>query len=212
MLLSEETINEIIKVNKGITFPQKYGSFITKWVAFNRAYTELSTVRTGDLGQIKDLALEIADFWKDDKELRDLARELVLLECVGGREMRGEIILSPVSEVKAATIYLRNYFEQKHELGGCMYEGCRPEKQRVCNSVTVTQDKVDYFKGNEMEAILRIVYQIRCNLFHGRKTLDMSGEYGQTKRPWQLVELADEIMGRILSLLIREYSFHRGIE
>lgn len=136
------------------------------------------------------------------QEVEPFAKELISLECVGGDKVPPFPILAPQSEVKSATLYLRE------KLGlhpapnplRCSFHACRAEKKQVCDPVACNRAKIDEWRGREMAALFRIVYQVRCNLVHGEKQLSREGF--QASRDRKLVQVPDEIMDQVLEWLI----------
>lgn len=168
--------------------PWEYMRFAFAWMTFNRIYNENNSDRN-EASRVISVGDQLEEIW--DK-VSDLARQLVSLECIGGaRDPSG--ILKPKPEVKSATIYLREYF---HIDGGidsndCHFHACRPEKRAVCNPVAAGP-----WSRSKMGALLRLVYQVRCNLVHGDKRLMARGFQGE--RDHRLVELSYEILKIIL--------------
>lgn len=103
----------------------------------------------------------------------------------------------PDSWVKTATIFLRKkLFNIPYECDDI----CRENKQCFCTQITE-----ENYQFTELEALLRIIYQIRCNLFHGDK-LEYSGF--QEIRNRELVNLSNQIIKIILNRII--FGFESG--
>jgi hypothetical protein len=199
MTLSNETKLQIkIGVQGSEMLPPEYQSFFIKWMAFNSAYNELA--KGGDKQKVLKMGDLLQDKWN---EIAAMAGELVSLECVGGEKIPGMGMLAPQAEVKSATLYLREILGLAvyPDPVSCHFLVCRTEKREVCDQIACTAADINSWKGKEFRALLRIIYQVRCNLVHGEKRL--SGENFQANRDRELVRLSDEILGRILEWLIQ---------
>ena len=133
-------------------------------------------------------------------EIEDLARQIVSLECIGGKSASGTALLKPIDWCKSATHYLREQLglDQNIDPANCQFKGCaRPEKRALCNRVTTQA-----WNKNEMVALMRLVYQVRCSLVDGEKRLGRKNF--QTDRDRELVRLADEIMDHFLIWIIND--------
>ncbi|HEC36341.1 MAG TPA: hypothetical protein ENI39_07390 [Anaerolineae bacterium] len=196
MPIAQDTRREIEAVlDEGFLLPNSYHSFLVKWVAFNRAYNDLDLRVNGDREKVLAVGERLQDHWG---EVSDLARRLVSLECIGGERVEGSDLLKPTEWVKSATLYLRERFSlaPSTDQQACEFAACRPEKQRLCNGV-----KHDPWDKEEMAALLRLVYQVRCNLVHGDKRL--SGQNTQTNRDRRLIEISTQVLDRVLELLLQ---------
>jgi hypothetical protein len=58
---------------------------------------------------------------------------------------------------------------------------------------------VDPWEHSELAAVLRIIYQVRCNLFHGEKQMVLPDV--QTNHDRELVATANEILNSIFGWL-----------
>jgi hypothetical protein len=194
MPISEDTRQEMQAVlDPDFRLSEDYHRFLMKWIAFNRAYSDL------EQGQDYEKVLRIGDRLKDHwDEVSDLARHLVSLECIGGERDKGSGLLKPSKWVKSATLFLRERLSliQATDPHGCRFAACRQQKRRLCDDVDVVA-----WDKNEMAALLRLVYQVRCNLVHGDKRLfewDV-----QTNRDLDLVETSTHVLDCILGLLLQ---------
>lgn len=172
--------------------PREYMRFAFAWMTFNRIYNE-NNADPSEPRRVIGMGDQLEGIW--DK-VSGLAHTLVSLECIGGeRDPSG--ILKPKPEVKSATIYLREYFhiDDGIDSNDCHFHACRPEKRAVCNPVAS-----DPWGRSKMGALLRLVYQVRCNLVHGDKRLMASGF--QRERDHRLVELSYEILKIILREIV----------
>jgi hypothetical protein len=180
----------------------EYFSFIRMWIAFNRAYSELTTQKEKD---DRDKVLAIADHlqphWQD---ITNIAKQLVSMECIGGedKDQTGNHLLQPNEWTKSAMLYLREYFSlaQNTNPDHCEFHACRSDKKLLCNTVKFTKASLSYWQGREMAALLRLVYQVRCNLVHGDKRL--AAEDAQTVRDSDLIRVSSQILDHVLAWLI----------
>lgn len=176
--------------------PREYMQFAFTWMTFNRIYNE-NNADPSEPRRVIGMGDQLEGIW--DK-VSGLAHALVSLECIGGeRDPSG--ILRPKTEVKSATHYLREYFHIDDGIDGsdCHFITCRPEKRTVCNPVAAGP-----WSRSKMGALLRLVYQVRCNLVHGDKRLMASGFQGE--RDKELVRLSYEI----LKIILREIGSATG--
>ncbi len=198
MTLSSDTQNEIqVILQGGINLPPRYASFLLKWSAYNRTYNEIETKIDGDKNKAIARAEKFNHHWN---EIEDLARELVSLECIGGKRVQNSDLLQPIPEVKAATHFLREQLGLDAHIDptNCQFNGCaRAEKRNLCNQVPVQP-----WNKNNMAALMRLVYQVRCSLVHGDKQLGRMNY--QTNRDRELVRVADEIMPYFLTWINNE--------
>lgn len=177
----KQTIKSWVKSNN---YPPEFLNFFFHWTLFNLFYNELS--------KEEEEVFRVLDFGRKHEKLFPRIKEnmiaLIRTECVGeGRED------SPPNEwVKTASLKLRRVL---HVNPRSICTKCRNKKRQECQQV-----KIRPYKFGEMEAAMRILYQIRCNLFHGDKTEHTNGE--QAKRNWFLVEASDKIIERILHSII----------
>lgn len=168
--------------------PYEYLRFALAWSTFNRVYNE-NRIERFETQQVINIGDQLEGIWD---AVAGLARELVSIECIGG-EKDPSGILRPKPEVKSATLFLRNHFHLDESIPGedCHFAECRPEKRLVCNPV-----QAQPWSHSRMAALLRLVYQVRCNLVHGDKRLMVQGY--QRDRDQQLVHLSNEILKIIL--------------
>ncbi len=165
-------------------YPAPYNMFFVQWMLFNSYY---SKYRTGDKKSVMKFANEHGDIlWGNDK-IQSVAKEFSEIECVG----EGIGANPPHLEVKSATIFLRELLGIDHDR--ICSNICREEKKLQCSSVRLSN-----WEGNPASALLRISYQIRCNLFHGDK-LEYTGQEGT--RNLFLVECGIKTLSEILTLI-----------
>lgn len=163
-------------------YREEYLYFFFHWSLFN-SYYGLSLPKGGDKDKVLSFGRQHNAIWTDIIETN--AKQLVDLECVGNG--KGE--KPPLSEVKAATNQLRNLLGVNRKQ---VCDRCRPTKKDQCSRVA----EEDQF--SRLEALLRIIYQIRCNLIHGDK-IELTEEQGERNR--KLARLANHILKEILLIL-----------
>jgi len=164
-------------------FPREFLEFFFKWALLNLYYSKISNQKCE--------VYKVLDFGKKYEALFDCVKahafKLVNDDCVG----RGLEAAPPSRWVKTATLQLRE------KLGintADVCANCRSEKQQKCKGITTV--KHDF---GRMEALMRILYQIRCNLFHGGKT---EWGRGQMERNQSLVRIGNQIVTIILEKLL----------
>jgi hypothetical protein len=192
MPLSEQTRAELKALRHGVELPSDYLQFMVRWIAFNRAYNELrfdeeETYRVMGIGD--DLRVH----WKD---ITGEARMLVSLECIGGDRIPNHSLLRPNRWVKSATLFLRNRLSVTPAFPLCANDPafCRANKVAICRPIDV-----EPWERSEMAALLRLVYQIRCNLFHGEGHLSLPDV--QTNHDLKLVATSINILNTVFGWL-----------
>lgn len=123
---------------------------------------------------IDDFITEKANFYWNTSEIKNFAKELASIECVGSNRKPN---YTQNQEIAKATNYLRFYcilFEKNTPV--CNSIPCRQHKTQiaVCSAATGrlwhTNDNSNFAA---FKALIYIIRQIRNNLFHGHKmTLD----------------------------------------
>ena len=194
MPISKDTRQEIQAVlGQDFRLPDAYQTFVVKWVAFNRAYNELENGQ--DSQKVLAVGQRLQGHWA---EVRELAVRLASLECIGGERVKGSELLKPTKWVKSATLFLRGQLglNQASDPHGCEFADCRPEKRKLCGAVASSA-----WDKSEIAALLRLVYQVRCNLVHGDKRLGR--EDIQTKRDYDLVDISTQVLDRVLGMLLQ---------
>lgn len=193
-MFSADTLKEIRNlINGGGHLPPEYADFVLKWLVFNRAYNEVETAKQ-EAERVINFANRFESHWA---EVEDLAKALVSLECIGSDHDPVTSILKPNTWTKTATHYLRKELglSQTIDAENCQFAGCeRLEKRQLCNQVPVQ----NWDRGN-VAALIRLVYQVRCNLVHGEKRL--YGRQYQTNRDEKLIVWCSSIMTRVLHWL-----------
>jgi hypothetical protein len=188
MPITEETGREVEAVLRpGFSVSTLYQAFLAKWMAFNRAYNDLELDSNKDVCKVLEYAETQEDMWT---AVSVLAHNLVSLECIGGTRVPESNLLQPNSYVKGATLYLR----EQLGLTKCPLDNCRPEKQNLCEDL-----EGETWNKGKLAALLRLVYQVRCNLVHGDKMLIGNR---QTNRDQDLVRISTGILDIVLESLL----------
>lgn len=73
-------------------------------------------------------------------------------------------------------------------------EFCRANKVAICWPV-----QADPWERTEMSALLRLIYQVRCSLFHGKRRLTIP-EF-QTNRDRELLSVSNHILNTMFGWL-----------
>ncbi|HEX7575163.1 MAG TPA: hypothetical protein VF360_02200 [Candidatus Methanoperedens sp.] len=194
-MCTENQVKRIIHNWTGKSYPKYCQEFFTFWSLLNLYYSTINPNLTGD----KKLVLK---FGADKNQLlwtfvKDNAKKLVISECVG----YGDGPSKPEDEVLNATLYLRDILgiQQTQVCNSC-------RKATGCSKTYSTSRK----SGIELEALMRIVYQIRNNLFHGDKfalIMDDGSHVGsdlyQAERNKDLICISNNILKDIHANLIR---------
>jgi hypothetical protein len=171
-------------LNNRDNYPEPYNTFFVQWTLFNSYY---SKYRGRDKKNVMKFADEHGDtLWENDK-IQSVAKEFSEVECVG-EGIGGN---PPHLEVKSATIFLRELLGIDHDR--ICSNICREEKKLQCSSVRLAN-----WEGNPASALLRIIYQIRCNLFHGDK-LEYDGL--EAERNMSLVSRCREVLDEVLKYI-----------
>jgi len=120
----------------------------------------------------------------------------VQLECIGADAVVHETLLRPNRVVKSATIYLRQQLRIKPGYPDCIQTAdfCRRSKTAMCGSVGI-----ETWNRSEMAAVMRIIYQLRCNLFHGERRLALPDV--QTNKDRELVATSNDILNAVFGWL-----------
>lgn len=160
-------------------YPSNFTDFFLRWVLFN-AYC--NKYKTGDKQGVVEFAKEhSADLWKI-KLVQDIATKLANAECVGN----GANDAPPHMEVKYSHELLQQTFGVDHQMI-CQRE-CRADKRAACLAVVSPNFSPPVTPSI---ALYRIIYQVRCNLFHGDK-VDLDAF--QMERDEFLVSCGTELM------------------
>jgi len=194
MPMTDETRAEIEAVVGDFRVSPEWKDFLGRWIAFNRAYNELEG-DSEEWERVIGIGRRLQHHWNPG--IQHLARNLVRLECVGsGRNREGSrLLLAPDPWIKSATVYLRCKL-QVHptaQVGACDF--CREEKRALCGPITYKN-----WSDGEMAALLRIIYQVRCNLVHGDKRLHARNI--QTERDQELIQVSICVLNQVLEFLL----------
>ncbi len=178
---------EVIKhyINHEKVYPKHYHDFFLHWSLINPLYNACSRNKK-EVCRVIDFGKKIGNLWDDN--IKCLSRELVALECVG----KGRNSAQPNKYVRLATLYLRKEFQ----LNSNICSNCK--KKDHCE-----RDGNNNF--HKMDAIMRILYQIRCNLFHGDKPELIESQGVRNK---ELVRIGNEILTHILHQLAQDLEFN----
>lgn len=168
------------------------------WRAFERYCNERYNEQ-GVRNRVLRFAQEHSLMLWANQEVQQAAREVAGMECVGDSESaRRQGILAtsdpfpPSPTVKGATAYLRRSCSVGFE--EICHEVCRDRKRELCRSVGLAeQDR------SEFEAVMRIVYQIRCNVVHGGKLLRVDRE--QLERDQRLLRIGITVLKEVLDTI-----------
>ena len=177
MEVAKDTIRRWL-ASKG--YPSEFLRFFFKWTLLNLFYNELSN-EPREVNRVLVFGRKNEELL-DDWILKHTAR-LVQHECVG--DGIGEA--PPSSWVKTASMRLREYLNLDKE---AICTKCRRGKRTKCQGI-----QLENYRFGPFEALMRIVYQIRCNLFHGNKS-----EYqnNQGRRNRDLVIASNAILEAVL--------------
>lgn len=192
MPLSEQTKKELTAIRDGIDIPNEYVQFMVHWIAFNRAFNELRKDNE-EMVRVLGVGDDLSSHWR---EIIPQSRRLVQLECIGVDSVPEQTLLRPNRAVKAATTYLRQKLMIKPGYPECIQNRrfCRESKTAMCQSVGI-----EPWNRSEMAAVMRIIYQLRCNLFHGEKRLAFPDV--QTNKDQELVAISNEILNVVFGWL-----------
>jgi hypothetical protein len=191
MQLSQQTKAELRAIRDGIDLPNEYGQFMVHWIAFNRAFNELRHDEE-ETQRVLGVGDGLGEHWR---EIIPQTRRLVMLECIGADVVPHQTLLRPNRAVKSASIFLRQRLQIRPGYPECLNARiCRDGKTSLCRAVDV-----DAWERSEMAAVLRIIYQLRCNLFHGEKRLAVPDV--QTNKDRELVGASSEILNAIFGWL-----------
>jgi hypothetical protein len=192
MPLTEQTRKELTAIRDGINLPNEYTQFMVHWIAFNRAFNELRK-DSEETARVLGLGDDLSKRWH---EIIPQSRRLVMLECIGVDAVAQETLLRPNRAVKSATVYLRQKLMIKPGYPECIQNPrfCRKSKTAMCGAVGI-----EPWSRSEMAAVMRIIYQLRCNLFHGEKRLALADV--QTNKDLELIAIANEILNAVFGML-----------
>lgn len=175
-----EVINHYINNKKA--YPDYYYDFFLQWSLINPLYNACSRYEK-EVCRVIDFGKKIENLW--NVNIESLSKKLVALECVGV----GKNGAQPNKYVRLATLYLRKEFQ----LNSNICSNCK--KKEYCKP-----DGINNFR--KLDAIMRILYQIRCNLFHGDKPELMESQGERNKK---LLRIGNDILTNILQQLTQKF-------
>jgi hypothetical protein len=138
-------------------YPPNFTEFFLRWMLFN---SYCNKYQTGDKQGVLEFAKEHGPNIWSNPEVQNIALQLAKIECVGN----GANDAPPHPEVKFATELLQQTFGLDHQT--ICQQKCRANKKNDCVNV-ISRDFSP--PVTPQMALYRIVYQVRCNLFHGDK-------------------------------------------
>jgi hypothetical protein len=189
--LSPQTKAELRAIREGVELPNEYGQFMVRWIAFNRAFNELRSDEE-ETQRVLGIGDDLGEHWR---EIVPQIRRLVMLECIGADLAPHQTLLRPNRAVKSASIFLRQKMQIRPGYPDCLNARiCRERKVSLCRGVDV-----EAWERTEMAAVLRLIYQMRCNLFHGEKRLAIPDV--QTNRDREFVSASSEILNAVFGWL-----------
>ncbi len=193
MPLTEQTRSELRAIRQGFRLPDEYTRFMICWIAFNRVYNELRRDEQ-ETQRVLGVGDDLMAYWP---EITPLAAELLHLECIGSDIVPRRSLLRPNRWVKSASIFLRRQMQLQPAYPFCCVDRlfCRRGKYSMCREVEVME-----WDRTEMAALLRLVYQVRCNLFHGDKRLSLPD--AQTNHDRHLVLTSIGILNTVFGWLV----------
>ena len=162
-----------------VHYPPNFTDFFLRWMLFN---SYCSKYQAGDKQGVVEFAKEHgSNLWRN-QSVQDIAIKLANAECVGN----GANEAPPHSEVKYAQEFLQQTFGIDHQT--ICQQVCRPNKRAGCATIVSREFSPPV---NPAMALYRIIYQVRCNLFHGDK-VDLDAF--QMERDEFLVSCGTELM------------------
>ena len=167
-------------------YPPEFQQFFFRWTLLNQCYNEISD-ELSETGRVLEFGRKneklINQPRSSTRAILASAIRLVQDECVG--DGRGES--PPNSWVKTASMQLR---EKMNIDIATICKRCRRNKYLECQNI-----QLENYKFSPFEALSRIVYQVRCNLFHGDKS-EYKGEQGRRNK--DLVVASNIILDNVL--------------
>ncbi len=179
------TVKKTIRnfLDPSIKFPSEFEIFFKRWALLNSYYNTYSDTYFPNLGGDRKRVLNFGRKFSFifAKIEENKIKVLIEPECVG----KGKNGSKPDKYVKEATNQLRVKLSLSD---GCA--NCSPEKKIRCDNLPDVTYSFDPF-----EALMRIIYQIRCNLFHGDKLVFEGNQY---ERNLKLIKTSNLILVRVL--------------
>jgi len=155
--------------------PPSFIAFVYRWMAFNGW---MSAVTLGDSDR------EMIDALAAAPRLADAYDQLIAGDAVFAEAVTAFAAMWPVLNVKSVRAKLGYAAFNQHD---------RPALLALCAANNVRQQPQGWVAGSvpNWEQLLRTIYQVRCNLFHGEKS-------PQAFRDYELVTGSDKILARFI--------------
>lgn len=156
--------------------PPSFMAFIYRWMAFNGW---MSAVTLGD----------------SDREMIDALAAAPRLVDAYDQLMAGDAAFAGMVNAFAAMWPVLNVKSVRAKLGYAAFrEHNRPTLLALCAANNIKQLPQAWVAGAvpSWEQLLRTIYQVRCNLFHGEKS-------PQAFRDYELVTASDKILARFIA-------------
>lgn len=181
-MAAKETIQEWL--NNAGRLPEESDKFFNMWVLLNAYYNEKYTERE----ELK----RVLHFGRDFEFIfvsldGEILKGFIVPECIGN----GKLTEPPDEYVKNASEFLKNILRVTYNC-----ERCRDNKKIRCNQNVIAAN----YGFQNFEALIRILYQIRCNLFHGDKLDD---EECQQLRNDEIITKGNNILRTVLEEIAR---------
>jgi hypothetical protein len=156
--------------------PPSFIAFIYRWMAFNGW---MSAVTLGDSDR------EMIDALAASPRLVDAYDQLMAGDAAFAQMVSAFATMWPVLNVKSVRAKLGYAAFREHD---------RPTLLALCAANNVKQQPRAWVAGAvpSWEQLLRTIYQVRCNLFHGEKS-------PQVFRDYELVTASDKIIARFIA-------------
>lgn len=181
ILQAKETIKNWLSSKN---YPSEFLNFFFRWTLLNLYYNALAS-KNKESDRVREFGKRYEKLFDN---VKNSVIELIKTECVGN----GKDIAPPNGRIKTASLQLRKILNIDFSR---VCAACRIEKRKACKRI-----KTEQCTYGRMEALMIVLYQIRCNLFHGDKTEYENGE--QAERNKLLVNLGNKILEKILHSLI----------
>lgn len=156
--------------------PPSFMAFVYRWMAFNGW---MSAVTLGDSDR------EMIDALAAAPRLVDAYDQLMAGDPAFAKGVTAFAAMWPVLNVKSVRAKLGYAAFNQHD---------RPALLALCAANNVRQQPQGWVAGSvpSWEQLLRTIYQVRCNLFHGEKS-------PQAFRDYELVTGSDKILARFIT-------------
>lgn len=165
-------------------YPEDFLLLFFRWTLLNSYYNELSK-KSNEIDRVLEFGRKYEKLFS---AVKDYAIDIAKTECIGNG--KGE--KPPNTWIKTASLQLRKALDINLE---DVCANCRKAKRRKCQIITTKP-----YNFGKMEALMRILYQIRCNLFHGDKTEYQNG--AQVERNKFLIKIGNNILEKVLHSII----------